>query len=136
MTVAERQAADVSYLELPYQRPGATSAESLAIPDTWYGKVVDFSFFDPAATTNISYVLFGNVVGVAASIAPADSAVASNVMTALATGGSHIQIAHGQTKRVRIPPKNSAGVGPVSFFSHIEGVATGKLRMSLSTGNG
>lgn len=135
-TAAERQALDVGYRSSRYQRPGSTSAETLAIPDAWYGKYVDFAFLDTSASTNVCYVLFGADNTVAASVAPTDSVVTTNVMTPIDTGGSHIQIPSGTVRPVRIPPKNAAGVGPIAFFSHIEGAASGKLRMTLSTGEG
>jgi hypothetical protein len=130
---AERQAADVGYTGDKYELAGSASAVVAAIPDAWKGRYVDFSFVDPAATTNIAYVLFGSADTIAASISPGASAIdgTTKAMTAIAAGaGSHIQIPHGTVRPVRIP------LTGVTFFSHIEGAATGRLKMTLSTGDG
>ncbi len=137
MTVAERQADDVGYLGAVYQLPGSATAVTFAVPAEWLGKIVDFAFLDLAASTNVSYVLFGNATvgntsSLAASVSPTDSAITGAplaIAPVTASSGSHIQIPSGQKVPVRIPTS-------CAFISHIEGAATGKLRMTLSTGDG
>lgn len=129
----ERQAADVGYTGATYERAGTATAEVMAIPTAWLGRYVDLSFLDTAATTNISYVLFGAANTITASISPTASAIdgTTKALTAIVAGtGSHVQIPHGIVRRVRIPLEG------VTYFSHIEGAATGRLRVTLSTGDG
>lgn len=136
-TLPERQAADVCYLGAVYQLPGSATAVTFAVPDAWKGKMVDFSFIDTAAPTNIAYVLFGNATvgntsSLAASITPTDSAITGGTLAiapVTTSSGSHIQIPSGQVRPVRI---DSACL----FIAHIEAAGTGKLRMTLSTGDG
>lgn len=130
---AERQAMDVSFTGDTYELAGTTGSVVAAIPTAWLGQYVDFEFVDTAAPTNISYVRFGNANTVAATISPGASAIdgTTKAMTAIAvTEGSHMRLHHGMAKSVRIP------LTGVTFFAHIEGAATGRLKMTLSTGDG
>lgn len=130
---SERQASDVGYTGDSYELAGTTGSVVAAIPDAWKGKYVDFEFIDTAATTNISYVKFGSVNTVAATISPTASAIdgTTKAMTAIAAdAGSHIRLHHAQPRAIRIP------LTGVTYFAHIEGAATGRLKMTLSTGDG
>jgi hypothetical protein len=133
-TRAERQALDVSYGGNLYERPGNTTHEVLAIPDEWRGKYVDFELVDTTnPDTNISHVKFGTSSSVEATISPTVSVVTSFVMAPVVSGGSHVRLHHGRVVPIRIPVASSTAP---THLSHIEGIATGRLKMTLSTGDG
>lgn len=118
----EHQAADVSYNGDALMRDNVTSAERIAIPESWRRKYVDFT-----AMGADLYVRFGDET-VTVDIGTETPIDGSGVPS---FGGAepHLIVLAGQTKPARIDRSHT-------HFAHVASAAAGHMHAVDSTGDG
>ena len=121
----ERQASDVSYKGTAFVRDTVTTAngERLAIPSGWAGNFVDFT----AIGADV-FIRFGT-----------DNTVNVDQTTVSAIDGSGVITHNGKEPHLSIPAGSTRPARIDSSQTHLAHIASatgGKLRASLSTGDG
>ena len=132
-TLAERSAAELGYIGIPYALATLTTAngQRVAIPDAWDNRFVDFS-----ADTKDVWIRFGDG-GVVVS--PTAVSTLSSEDPVEGAGTPHLYIPAGVTKPVLIRKGHAmtaAGEATQTHFAHISLATGGYLRFTLSTGPG